>query len=155
MSRIYKTAKGQTVDMDRVKLANETTIAVGNMKVNARGDLIGQGGTIAQGRNQIMDQVYAVPDGSSDGYSPNRPKTPVAVPNTNQPEENKSKSLHDLANSLITPTTDEPVVEDTTDSTAEDKPSGRGSLASSVAKTVTVNQGPTPDPRKPKGPSRI
>ena len=43
---------------------------------------------------------------------------------------------------------------DDTDTPAPAK-AGRGSLASSVAAPATVNQGPIPDPRKPKGPSRI
>ena len=38
MSRVYKSARGQAIDIDKVKLTNEQTIAVGNMKVNARGD---------------------------------------------------------------------------------------------------------------------
>ena len=50
MSRIYKTARGKMVDMDKIKLANETSVAVGNMKVNARGDIIGSNGQIAAGQ---------------------------------------------------------------------------------------------------------
>ena len=61
MARIYKSARGKSIDMDKIKLSNETTSAVGNMRVNARGDLIGAGGQITQGRNQVMDKVYAVP----------------------------------------------------------------------------------------------
>jgi hypothetical protein len=60
MSKIYKTAKGQTIDLDQVKLANETAISVGNMRVNARGDKLGPDGKVVTGRNQIMDQIYAV-----------------------------------------------------------------------------------------------
>ena len=62
MARVYKTARGKSLDMDKIKLANESAVAVGNMKVNARGDLLGPGNAIAAGRNQVMDQVYAVPD---------------------------------------------------------------------------------------------
>ena len=46
MTKIYKTARGKTIDMDKVKLANETVNAVGNMKVNARGDRLGVGGKV-------------------------------------------------------------------------------------------------------------
>ena len=60
MTKLYKTARGKTVDMDKVKLANETVTAVGNMKVNARGDKLGPGGQVIAGRNQVMDRVYSV-----------------------------------------------------------------------------------------------
>ena len=36
--KIYKTMTGKTVDMDLLRQRNELTPAVGNAKVNARGD---------------------------------------------------------------------------------------------------------------------
>jgi hypothetical protein len=145
MSRVYKTARGKSVDMDKVKLANETTVAVGNMKVNARGDLIGVAGEIATGRNQIMDQVYAVDPAP---YSPN------SSGNFQQKkammENNRAKELTDLVNNLVVPTptaTDEAAPVDT---------GVRGSLASSLAKTTSVVQEPLPKPvKKPNGPQRL
>ena len=38
--KVYKTAQGKTVDMGRLMVQNEKTRAVGNMKVNARGDMV-------------------------------------------------------------------------------------------------------------------
>lgn len=144
MGNVYKSARGKMVDMDKIKLANENTVAVGNMKVNARGDLIGAGGEVAQGRNAIMDQVYAVDPAP---YSPNDPN--VYAQQQAAIDATKAKQLHDLANNLVTPTTtQEPAVSDST-------PATRGSLASAVAKTVSVTQELAVDPRKPKGPSRI
>lgn len=58
MPRTYKTAQGLSLDMDSLRLNNEETIAVGNMKVNARGDQLGPGGRIVKNRNQVMDQHY-------------------------------------------------------------------------------------------------
>jgi hypothetical protein len=144
MSKVYKSVKGKMVDMDKVKLANESVTSVGNMRVNARGDLLGAGGSIAQGRNAIMDQVYAVEPAP---YSPNDP----AAHDERQSliENNKAKELHDLANNLVN-TTAEPEAP----LTPAPAPA-RGSLAGSIAKPVTVTQEAMPDPRKPKGPSRI
>ena len=48
MAAQHKSARGVAVDMDRLRLANETAIAVGNMKVNARGDQLGPGGKIVK-----------------------------------------------------------------------------------------------------------
>lgn len=39
-SRQYKTAQGRTIDLGALVLRNETERAVGNMGVNARGDII-------------------------------------------------------------------------------------------------------------------
>ena len=58
MGKAYRTALGKVVDMDNLRLANEETIAVGNMKVNARGDELGPGGQIVRTRNQVMDEYY-------------------------------------------------------------------------------------------------
>jgi hypothetical protein len=38
--KTYRTAQGKTVDMGRLVLQHEHTRAVGNMKVNARGDAV-------------------------------------------------------------------------------------------------------------------
>lgn len=43
---VYRTAKGAQIDMLKLINQNETTIAVGNMNVNARGDKLGPGGVI-------------------------------------------------------------------------------------------------------------
>lgn len=54
MAAQHKSARGIAVDMDRLRLANETAIAVGNMKVNARGDQLGPGGKIVKTRAQVL-----------------------------------------------------------------------------------------------------
>jgi hypothetical protein len=147
MSRVYKTAKGKMVDMDQVKLSNENVIAVGNMKVNARGDKLGPGGEVVATRNQIMDQVYAVdhqPVGQ--GYSPNDPE--VHAQQQENEQARRAQELHELSSNLVT---ESPNVQPT----APSAPAARGSLASSVAKTATVTQTPLPKPGRPSGPSRI
>ena len=144
MSKIYKSAKGKLVDMDKVKLANESVTSVGNMRVNARGDLLGAGAKVAEGRNAVMDRVYAV---ESAPYSPNDPA--AYAERLALIENSKAKELHDLASNLVN-ITSEPAVTDTPPVAPV-----RGSLASSIAKPVTVTQEAMPDPRKPKGPSRI
>lgn len=50
----HRTARGIPVDIDRLRLANEQTIAVGNMRVNARGDQLGAGGKVIKTRQEIM-----------------------------------------------------------------------------------------------------
>jgi|LakMenEpi03Aug12_release.lakeMendotaPanAssembly.Ray.scaffolds.fasta_scaffold168485_4 hypothetical protein len=46
MSIIHKTAKGKPVDMNKLVTQNELTVAVSNVRINARGDELGPGGQI-------------------------------------------------------------------------------------------------------------
>ena len=58
---IYRTAMGQLIDMDNLRLQNEQQPAIGNMNVNARGDDILSDGTIVKPRNQKMREHYTEP----------------------------------------------------------------------------------------------
>lgn len=58
MKKVYKSALGRAIDMDSLRLFNEETIAVGNMRVNARGDELGPGGEILRTRNEVMADYY-------------------------------------------------------------------------------------------------
>ena len=58
MAKIYKSAMGKSIDMDMLRLANEETIAVGNMGTNARGDELGKGGRVVKSRNQLMADYH-------------------------------------------------------------------------------------------------
>lgn len=151
MTKVYKTARGKSIDMDKVKLANEQVTAVGNMKVNARGDKLGPGGQVIAGRNQLMDRVYnvdATVAPTSGGYSPNDPE--VFAQQQALIEANKARDLHNLATNLVRPTSIEPV-----EKTESEAPAARGSLASAVAKTTVVKQEAEPNPNKSNGPTRI
>jgi len=58
MGRVYTSMQGKPVDMEKLSLKNELTPAIGNMKVNARGDELGPGGQIVRTREQIMQDYY-------------------------------------------------------------------------------------------------
>jgi hypothetical protein len=47
-NKVYRTAMGKPVDIGALLLQNETVRAVGNMSVNARGDVI-------DSRNKVID----------------------------------------------------------------------------------------------------
>jgi hypothetical protein len=55
---IYKSARGKPVDMGALRLKNENERAVGNMKVNARGDAVDDNNQVIQSRPQQMHQQY-------------------------------------------------------------------------------------------------
>jgi len=56
--KIYKTAQGKNIDLDLLISRNELTPAVGNARVNARGDELGPGGKIVRKREQVLKEYY-------------------------------------------------------------------------------------------------
>ena len=128
MATNHRTARGIPVDMDRLRLANEQTIAVGNMKVNARGDQLGAGGKIIKTRQQVMAEK-------------NKLKGPIAD-NSKAVAESMDAVVQDtmaievLEPEEITPIVEESPVEDAVPNYV--KP--RGSFADSVAKETEVTQ---------------
>jgi glycine cleavage system H lipoate-binding protein len=56
--KIYKTAQGKTVDMGKLMLQHEKVRAVGNMKVNARGDMVDDMNRVISSKNDQVNKQY-------------------------------------------------------------------------------------------------
>lgn len=56
--KVYRTARGKQVDLDLLISRNELTPAVGNVRVNARGDELGAGGKIIRKREDVLKDYY-------------------------------------------------------------------------------------------------
>ena len=132
MPKTYRTSRGEIVDIDMLRLSNESTIAVGNMKVNARGDQLGAGGKVVKTKAQVMQEYHKL-------NTPVAEEMPVA---TSQAHAESLLSNDFVAppvvndNKVVTPTPEDlPVLTSSTDYT---KP--RGSLADAVAKETEVTQ---------------
>jgi hypothetical protein len=69
INKVYKTMRGKVVDMDLLQQRNELTPAVGNARVNARGDELGPGGKIIRKKEQLL----------KDYYKASAPEAPVAA----------------------------------------------------------------------------
>ena len=132
--RVYKTANGKRINIDAVISQNEESIAIGNMRVNARGDELGPGGKIERTREKVMADYYKL-------------NTPVATDLVATPRESTKK---DLVDDWVEPAVVKEEIENKTDDSLAVKPL-RGSLANSVAKT----QLPKEEEPKKTGPSRI
>lgn len=132
--RVYKTANGKTINIDSILAQNEESIAVGNMRVNARGDELGPGGRIERTRDKVMADYYKL-------------NTPVASDYIPMPRETPKK---DLVDDWVEPALENPVAETKEEPQQSVRPL-RGSLASSVAKTQPPKE---PEPKK-SGPTRI
>ena len=59
MGKLHTSMRGREVDMEKLTLRFENVPAVGNAKVNARGDELGPGGTIKRTREQVLQDYYA------------------------------------------------------------------------------------------------
>lgn len=55
---VYRSANGKPVDMGALRLKNEKTRAVGNMKVNARGDEINELGQVIRKKTEQVSNQY-------------------------------------------------------------------------------------------------
>ena len=58
MKKIYTTFQGKQIDMDQLHQKNETMPAVGNVRVNARGDELGPDGKIIRTREEVLSEYY-------------------------------------------------------------------------------------------------
>lgn len=57
--KVYKSMQGKEIELDKLIMRNETVVAVGNAKVNARGDELGPGGKIIRKREDVMAEYHA------------------------------------------------------------------------------------------------
>ncbi len=64
MGKTYTSMRGKSVDMEKLTLQNELTPAVGNVRVNARGDQLGPGGKIVKTKEQMLQDYYATNPGA-------------------------------------------------------------------------------------------
>ena len=88
MGKTYKTAQGRSLDLEQLKLRNELTPAVGNMRVNARGDQLGPGGKVVKSREEMLDQHYQTNVGKRrTGAEPDVIPTRAGKVNTVEPKQ--------------------------------------------------------------------
>lgn len=58
-NKIYKSAQGKVVDLGALILENESVRAVGNMNVNARGDLLDSANRVIETKNKRVQKQYS------------------------------------------------------------------------------------------------
>ena len=56
--KIHRSMQGKEVDIDKMRIRNETTLAVGNARMNARGDELGPGGKIIKKREESSTEYH-------------------------------------------------------------------------------------------------
>lgn len=73
----YRTAMGKTVDMAALAAKNEKVRAVGNMKVNARGDTIDSNGRVIKSVTAKVNEQYANTVGNRSSHVVKKTQKPV------------------------------------------------------------------------------
>ena len=71
----YRSMQGKVVDLGQLISKNELIPAVGNVRVNARGDELGAGGKIVRTKEEIMAEYYRNKGNSLPDAVPNRART--------------------------------------------------------------------------------
>ena len=73
--------QGKMIEIENLRAANENTKAVGNMNVNARGDVLGAGGKVVTSKETIIQKYYEQPKGmASDTPAPKPMPAPKGPP---------------------------------------------------------------------------
>jgi hypothetical protein len=134
----YRSAMGKTVDMGALLLQNESVRAVGNMGVNARGDVI-------DGSNRVIDKKSRQIQ-RQNRRTTNVIKTPLSPETFNT---NRQQSVAEEINEI------EEIFEDVAEVEAEsesvdsaDEQEYQGGLASAIARSRTVKQQLEKTPRQ-------
>ena len=71
--RMYRTMQGRMIDIEKLRGANEDVRAVGNMNVNARGDVLSKSGQVVTPKAKVIQKYYQQPKGRVDD-TPRRAK---------------------------------------------------------------------------------
>lgn len=75
--KVYRTAQGQIVDMGALALQNEQVRAVGNMNINARGDVIDSNGRVIKSANERVGAQYKKQVSNVQSTPVTRPQAPA------------------------------------------------------------------------------
>lgn len=89
MGNMHRSMQGKVIDMEKLMNQNELMPAIGNVRVNARGDELGPGGKIIRKREDVMAEYYdKTPTSKHNAPIPVEPKaaaTPKSVVDTSNP----------------------------------------------------------------------
>jgi hypothetical protein len=134
--KIYKSAQGKVVDMGTLMLQNESVRAVGNMGVNARGDVL-------DSTNRVIDPKPSQVRRQYNKTTTNVAATPVAT--STRTAKSNTTNLPDVDLNTVLETLDmAPEVSDadivTQPVPVPETSVPRGGLAAAIARSQTIKQ---------------
>ena len=95
--KMYRTMQGRMVDIDQLRAANESVQAVGNMNVNARGDVLGANGQVVTPKSQVIKKYYEQPKGKASEGPSAITKTPAPQPKAVETKAVETKAVETKA----------------------------------------------------------
>jgi hypothetical protein len=101
--KVYKSMQGKTVDMDLLRQRNELTPAVGNARVNARGDELGPGGKIIRKKEEVLQGYYEKTNAAPDEITTKRTATVPPVVDETPTKRTTKKVEKDLTDDWVEP----------------------------------------------------
>jgi hypothetical protein len=146
--RVYRTAQGKIVDLGAIQLQNENVRAVGNMNVNARGDLVDHNNRSMSRRTQQVSKQY------------NRQVTNVSdepvVSSRRHAQAQADAPVEEIVQEPMPVTEFAPVEESAPvtefapveESAPVEAPASEGGLAAAIAKARQIKQEPLKSPRQ-------
>ena len=156
MAKTYRTAKGKNVDLGSILNQNEDVRAVGNMNVNARGDLIdSQNKTIERKNKQVQKQYRKqISNRVTDDvvYSSKRAAeaaqnaASIAAEYANKEPVRTQKLVEAPTEEAVSVAPPAPTVDPAVE--AIEEPQAKGGLAAAIAKARQVKQEPLKSPRQ-------
>lgn len=85
----HVTYRGKHVDMELLRFKNQHQVAVGNLNMNARGDVLGRGGVIVKTREELLQESEIEltkpdfnPESQTGSYAPEMEKLSDALIST-------------------------------------------------------------------------
>ena len=126
--KVYRTAQGKMVDLGALQLRNENVRSVGNMKVNARGDLIDSNNRAINSRNQQVDKQYRRQTTNVSNTPVQQGRTAAATADIPTPPEDFQDDFVKPADAAV--------------------PAGTTGLAAAIARARQVRQEPLKTPRE-------
>lgn len=92
MANIQRSAMGRSVDMNAIVTKNEKVRAVGNMNVNARGDILNSNNEVIQDNNRRIKETYSRTVAQE---TPKRPPGTIPFSNLTSAERELEEDIDD------------------------------------------------------------
>jgi hypothetical protein len=143
--KTYKSAMGKTIDLGALILENEQVRAVGNMKVNARGDVLDSDNQVIDTKTKQVQRQYKK---QTVNVSAN---TPISTGTIATRRAKKELDVENIDEEIVTEevdVADDTIEEVVVEETASASIAPRGGLAAAIAKSKEVKQELLKTPRQ-------
>lgn len=136
-NKVYKSAMGKPVDLGALLLQNENVRAVGNMDVNARGDLIDGKNRVIDQKNKQVQRQYKKQTKSTNVSASAVPTSNLAVRRSTQLEQTPDETFSDLP---LASTNETVASESESETQLQNKSEIKGGLAGAIARSRLIKQ---------------